>query len=225
MEIMKEKHSPHPLYLRLKEVLGYRTSKQIADHFDVTEQSVNGWKRTGKIRKDRLESVASLSGVSLGWLLTGEGAKFLANNSEQSAHLKRVSTTASKAINSPMQFKELPVTAVLKNNKLIFSTGAKAMTTPQRFCTEASQLLEIDSDDWAAEGFQKGDVLIVEPINGETPNNRLVVAEVNGQATIRKIELQEDTAYFPALKQGPAFSVLTEQVKLLFVVTATIHPE
>lgn len=62
-------------------------------------------------------------------------------------------------------------------------------------------------------------------LSGGTPYNKLVVAEVNGQATIRKFEQREGMAFFPALNQGQAFSVLIEQVKLLFVVTATIHPE
>ena len=48
---MKEKVSANPLYLRLKEALNVKTSKQMAAIFEVTEQSVNGWKRTGRIKK------------------------------------------------------------------------------------------------------------------------------------------------------------------------------
>lgn len=61
----KEKSSPHPIYLRLKEALKVKRDKQISEMLEVTKQSVNGWKRTGRVKRDRLESVAQLTGVPL----------------------------------------------------------------------------------------------------------------------------------------------------------------
>jgi len=73
---VKEKISKHPIYLRLREVLNVATDREMAEMLNVTPQSVNGWKRTGKIKRQTLESVASLKGVSFVWLFTGEGAKY-----------------------------------------------------------------------------------------------------------------------------------------------------
>lgn len=221
----KEKLAPHPIYVRLKESLQAKTDKQLTQMLEVTKQSVNGWKRTGKIKRERLESVAQLTGVSLGWLLTGQGAKFLTKKSEQSVMAERVDESPKRQVTKNFTFQELPVTSELTNHQLLTTKGARTMTIPQRFCTDASQLIEIKSNDWEAEGFFPGDVLIAEPINGHVPEGRLIVAEANGQAFIRKIELRGDMAHFPAHNDGPAFSLLKTEVKILYVVTATIHPE
>lgn len=99
------------------------------------------------------------------------------------------------------------------------------MLLPRQVCSECSAVIEIKSNDWLAEGFHSGDLLIVESVNGELPPGRLMVAEANGKAILRKIELRGDTAYFPAHNDGPAFSLLKTEVTLRYVVTATIHPE
>lgn len=176
-------------------------------------------------KKDKLESAARLSGVSLGWLLTGEGEKFLTKKSEQSVMAERVDESPKRQVTTSFTFQELPVTSELTNHQLLITKGARTMTIPQRFCTDASQLVEIKSNDWEAEGFFPGDVLIVEPINGHVPEGRLIVAEANGQAFIRKIELRGDMAHFPAHNEGPALSLLKSEITLRYVVIATIHPE
>lgn len=49
------------------------SQSEIAVKCGVTDQSVYGWKTTGKIGKQSLERLAEATGVSLSWLLTGNG--------------------------------------------------------------------------------------------------------------------------------------------------------
>jgi len=108
---MKEKVSPTPIYLRLREVLPVINDKQLAELLGVTQQSVNGWKRKGKIKRDRIETAARLSGVSYAWLLTGEGEKYPARkltNAELETTLQREASARSMRSESPLPFRSLP---------------------------------------------------------------------------------------------------------------------
>lgn len=212
------------IFLRVAEALQVKPAPQVAAKLGIAKQSVYLWQGEGRPSVDTLNLIVELSGVSRDWLLTGEGEKFLTKKSEQSVMAERVDESPKRQVTKSFTFQELPVTSELTNHQLLTTKGARTMTIPQRFCTDASQLIEIKSNDWEAEGFFPGDVLIVEPINGHVPEGRLIVAEANGQAFIRKIELRGDTAHFPAHNEGPAFSLLKTEVKLRYVVIATIHP-
>lgn len=48
------------------------TQRQIADKFDVTEQAVSGWQRTGKIDKRKLPQLARLAKLPLSHFDMGE---------------------------------------------------------------------------------------------------------------------------------------------------------
>lgn len=47
--------------------------KDIAVACHRTVQAVSGWVKTGKVRKEHLPIIADVCGVSLAWLLTGQG--------------------------------------------------------------------------------------------------------------------------------------------------------
>jgi transcriptional regulator with XRE-family HTH domain len=47
--------------------------KDIAQACKVTDQAVSGWLHTGKVDKSHLRTIAVLTGVNVGWLLTGDG--------------------------------------------------------------------------------------------------------------------------------------------------------
>lgn len=47
--------------------------KDLAVVCKVSDQAVSGWLKTGKLDKSHLAKIATLTGVSVGWLLTGDG--------------------------------------------------------------------------------------------------------------------------------------------------------
>lgn len=139
---MKEKVSSHPVYLRLKEALNASTDTQLAKMLKVTKQSVNGWKKNGKVKRSRLESVAKLTGVSLGWLLTGEAEKYPTQKQpklELTRSIGREEYARSVTVSvSPLPFRSLPVAAELVNNQLVEIHGARSMDIPESIGSEVS---------------------------------------------------------------------------------------
>jgi len=47
--------------------------KDVARVCKVSDQAVSGWLKTGRVDKAHLAKIAALTGVSVGWLLTGDG--------------------------------------------------------------------------------------------------------------------------------------------------------
>lgn len=221
---MKKNLSKHPIYLRLREVLNVETDRELADKLKVTPQSVNGWKRHGKIKRDKLESVASLTGVSFAWLLTGEGEKYpskISGGLELSAASLREPFGFLRPA-SPLPFRSLPVTAVLANNQLQFIEGS-AMNIPNQIGTENSLLLYVQDDTWASEGIQAGTTLICESPNGHDINGRIVVANCDGKPICRRFEQRGQLAEFTSLLNGPSFSFPLDRVRFEFLVLSFVH--
>jgi len=183
---VKEKFSPDPIYVRLKEVLKPKTDREMAKMLKVTPQSVGGWKRSGKVKRETLKSVASLTGVSYAWLLTGIGEKYSSKNEkslEPKANVLREGVALSVS-SAPLLFNSLPVVAELNKNKLLTTQDKRTMALPNQVCSDDAAVIEILSDDWSDEGLRAGDLLIVEPLNSTDPNGKLVVAVYDGKAII-----------------------------------------
>ncbi|MFN0108528.1 MAG: helix-turn-helix domain-containing protein [Blastocatellia bacterium] len=223
---MKKEISKHPIYLRLREVLGVATDREMAEKLDVTPQSVNGWKRTGKIRRSTLESVARLTGVSFAWLFTGEGAKYStekAKSQELTAWLQREGLARSLTA-SPLPFHSLPVVAELVNHQLRTLTGDKMVNIPEQIGSENSVLITVQDDTWIAEGLQPGDLIVAESPNGHDLNGRTVIAVCDGRALVRKFEQRGQLGHFTSLLSGQPVSFPTDNVSLAYLVTAIVHP-
>jgi len=227
---VKEKPSPNPLYLRLREVLNATTDRQLAELLKVTPQSVNGWKRTGKVKRDKIKSVADLTGVSFAWLLTGEGEKYSANSVKKLAQSKDSEDT-SRAVNqftlsakasTTHTLSALPVVAsILANDQqLIFRDSQEKVMVSSLLAESDSALITIEGDGLVSEGLRDGDLLAVVPANGDC-NGKLVVALVNNKAIVRHFEQVDTMAHFSALYgQLPLIRVPLQNVEIKFVVTS-----
>jgi len=223
---VKEKISKHPIYLRLREVLNVATDREMAEMLNVTPQSVNGWKRTGKINRQTLESVASLKGVSFVWLLTGEGAKYptkIQKSVELTAGAKREGNDQFSILApSPLPFHSLSIVAELVNNQLNKLSG-HTMNIPKQLGSENSVLILVQTDDWQAEGIRPGDLIVAEVPNGQNLNGRTVIAVCDGRAIIRKFEQRGQLGCFTSLLFGTPFSFPMESVDLAYLVIAVVH--
>lgn len=224
---MKKEISKHPIYLRLREVLGVATDREMAEKLDVTPQSVNGWKRTGKIKRSKLESVASLTGVSFAWLFTGEGAKYPTKKNisqELESEFQREGLARSLTQTSPLPFHALPVAAELVNHQLRTLTGDNMVQIPKQIGSDASIIITVQDDAWLAEGIQAGDLIVAETPNGHNPNGRTVIAVCDGRALVRKFEQRGQLGHFTSLLSGQPVSFPMDNVQLTYLVTAIVHP-
>ena len=72
--------SPKAFLERLKEAFNGKTIKEIGEILGISEQSVYKWGR-GKTKPEiiTLISISNYTGVSLHWLLKGEGPKWIAD--------------------------------------------------------------------------------------------------------------------------------------------------
>lgn len=223
---MNKKDELHPIYIRIREVAQVKTDKHLAEMLNVSQPAVNRWKYKGEIKRERLERVAKLTGASLGWLLTGEGEKFPSNKPARTEHsngservaLSRVAPTASVV---PM--KPLPIVGLLKNHQLQ-QTQERTMNLPQTIVSATALVIEIDDESFASEGFHKGDALIVEEINGQDCEGKMVVAEWSEGVIIRRLTKNNGFARFPASMDGqPEFSIPAGDLKLRYILKSVIH--
>lgn len=203
---------------------------EIARRIGVERQSIYRW-RDGQSEpsRDNLRLIVEITGASLDWLETGLGEKYLTQkqpHTELSRSIGREEFARSLTVSvSPQSFHSLPVTTELVNNQLVNLEGARRMNIPDSIGSKDSVIVAVNDDVWLAEGIQPGDLIVAEPINGELPNGRTVIALCDGKPICRRFELRGSLAHFSALQSGPAFSFPMELVELRFTVTAFIHPD
>lgn len=58
---------------RMKSVLGVSMDKEVAEYFEIKQASVTNWRKRGTIPVDQCMQMAARKGVSLDWLIMGEG--------------------------------------------------------------------------------------------------------------------------------------------------------
>lgn len=215
-------------FSRLSEALGTENVLEIAEKIGIKKQSVYLWQKGGWPSFDTLSVILELSNVSLDWLLTGEGEKYLSKrirHAEQMASAERgILANSGLAVSAP-QLITLPVVATLANNQLLSNQKERTMLLPKQVCSESSVVVEVQSDDWQAEGLHAGDLLIVERPSDEDVNGKLVVAIHDGKAIIRRFEQRGELAHFSSLQSGPAFSMPMQSVTIAYLLTAIVHPE
>lgn len=99
------------------------------------------------------------------------------------------------------------------------------MEVPAILVFPESKVIQISGDGWAAEGLFDGDLLIVQPVNGNSIDNRIVVAELRGARAIvrRYSRAGELVALSPIEGQAPPFRLAPEDVCIRWLVTSITH--
>lgn len=217
-----------PFYERLIELMQTDNGAEIGRRIGVERQSVYRW-RDGESEpsRDNLRVIVEVTGASLDWLESGLGEKYLTQKQpkpELTRSIGREEFARSVTVSvSPLPFHSLPVAAELVNNQLVEIHGARSMDIPESIGSKDSVLVFVNDDIWLAEGIKPGNVIVAEPINGELPNGRTVIALCDGKPICRRFELRGNLGHFSALQSGPAFSFPMELVELQFTVTAFVH--
>ena len=74
-----------PILNRIKQILGAKTDKEMAEKWGISYSTLDTWKNRDKIPEKRLLDFTLKYGVSLDWLLTGEGEMYKTNERLQKA--------------------------------------------------------------------------------------------------------------------------------------------
>lgn len=217
------------IYSRIKEVTSFRTDVELAEAVGVTPQAVTGWKKNDKVAVATLKVISALSGASVDWLLTGQGEKFPSNSSartEQTVGSKREGVNRIVPVASVVPTVSLPVVGELMNNRLQQPTQERSMSLPQTIVSETTLVIEVTDESLASEGLHKGDALIVEEINGQNCEGKVVVAEWSEGVIIRRLIGNNGFARFPA--SAPCqheFSIPCGDIKLRYIVKIVLHAQ
>jgi hypothetical protein len=112
------KNSEKPEYAglveRIRDVLGVKNQKEIAEILDVAPASVSGWKK-GSISVDNLVQIQKLVNASISWLLTGKGSKFLSS----------MDSPLPEAISRPVDPLSKKITSLLEDCKSLSGNDKK----------------------------------------------------------------------------------------------------
>lgn len=214
------------LYDRIVEAFGTDNGAEIGRLVEVGRHAVYRWRDGDTLpSRENLLKISECSGVTLDWLMSGEGEKFPSTRStvsEQISSAERDALTSVSLRLSVQPLRNSPLVAVLENSQLRFVEG-QTMNIPANVAPETALTIEVLDDSWEPEGFKKGDVLVVERSNGNC-SGQLVVALVNNQPMIRHFEQVGLMARFSALYDHlPVVQVAMNNVELKFVVSSITH--
>lgn len=214
------------IFGRITIALGTDKAADIAKMFGLTAGAVSQWKHTGNISLDSLQAVSLSSGFSIHWLVTGEGPKEIETCIKPLALVRPLTDTAgSKAPNTIPAYDSasLPLVGRIDQQQLTATEGR--MTVPAILVYADSNVIQITGDGWASEGLQHGDLLIVQPVNGTSVENRIVVASLPGnRAIVRRFSRAgELVALAPLAGGAPVFRLPAEDVQVRWIVTSITH--
>jgi len=227
------------LFQRITEALGTDNGAEIGRMVKLSKQNVYRWRDgEGVPTTETLLNIYKLSGISLHWVLTGEGEKYPSNvvtnvtkslvrdeeNLDTPPAQNKQTTKLTRLASSPIHTREIPVTAVLSTSKQqLVSKEGQSVSIPKALVDEDSELIQVEGDDLESEGLRNGDMLIVRPANGHN-DGKLVVAELNGQIIVRKIEERGDWLLLSSPEgDGEIYRVPASKVAIKYEVTSVIH--
>lgn len=211
------------IFGRITIALGKSKAADIAKMFGLTAGAVSQWKNTGNISLENLNAVSLSSGVSIHWLVTGEGEKFLNIKSKPLALVSSpADTAADQRAPSTIPADEsasLPLVGKI-NQKQQLTTSEGLMPVPAVLIQAERAVIKIEGEGWTGEGLRNGDLLIVEPVNGTPIENRIVVASLPGDRwLVRRLKSAgEMIALLPVEGRAPTIRFPAEDVRVDWIV-------
>lgn len=221
------------LFERIRGALNAKNAAEVAEMLGITEQAITRWKKDGGVKIQTLNLVFELSGVSIHWLLTGKGEKFVSEPAEYGLEERRktinflASAVESEAIPkiSPSSFAAVSIpligTISTSQQQIIVLEEQELVKVPQVLMTDDSLLLQIEGHDLESEGLRDGDLLIVQSANGDS-DQKIVVAIVPGEKVIiRHYHRTGRIAHFAPIEGNtPEIRFPARDVEIRYIVTS-----
>lgn len=221
------------LFERIRGALNAKNAAEVAERLEITEQAITKWKKDGGVKIQTLILVSELSGVSIHWLLTGKGEKFVLETAESGSEERHktikflapaVELEAIPKISpSSLAAASIPLigTILTSQQQIIVHEEQELVKVPQVLMTDDSLLLQIEGHDLESEGLRDGDLLIVQSANGAS-DNTIVVAIIPGEHVIvRHYYRSGRIAHFAPIEgNAPEIRFPARDVEIRYVVTS-----
>ncbi|ADE14144.1 CI repressor [Nitrosococcus halophilus Nc 4] len=103
------------------------SNAKLATNLDMSLQAIGGWLKTGKIARDRLPGIRAALGISIDWLLTGQGSMRLSDTESLLTPQQREVLNLFESLTDRQQkdFLESMREAKRKNEELYFELKSK----------------------------------------------------------------------------------------------------
>ncbi|HMV87638.1 MAG TPA: helix-turn-helix domain-containing protein [Blastocatellia bacterium] len=222
-----------PLFQRLQEVFNTTNSAEIARQLGLERQTLYRWRDGRNIPSlENLYEITKCTNVSLHWLLTGEGEKYVAQSGTLVPKKLALLETAVDTAPAPALIPEIgqptgqhrlklvPLLGTVKNQRIVKEKSS--VLVPNSLVDEASVLLRIEGEDLQEEGLQDGDILIAKPVTEETEaEGKIVVAIHAGKTFIRHYTKTKKLGLLSPIEgTRPVIKAIAGSIEIKYVVTS-----
>lgn len=154
------------------------TKRILADKCGIAPAAVTGWSKTGRIDKPNIAVVASVTGYSLTWLITGKGEK---TSEEEMSNIAPGPEIRGKV---PL-ISSVPAGDFREAIDNLHPGDCERLVDASVPIGRHTFALRVDGDSMEPE-FRHGDVIIVEP-DMQAEHNDFVIAKNGGDATFKQL--------------------------------------
>lgn len=222
---------------RILNAFNAKTATEVAGKLGLTPQAVSKWDKGGGIKFETLISITTQTGVSIHWLLTGQGEKYVGGKVTDVTKKLAPGTTSEDTSGAPslipgiglptasLALQPVPLVAALSPEgiKPFRRAEARTVLVPSIVVREGSVIFMIEGNALELEGLRDGDLLIAVPASDDV-DGKLVVAIYDGKPIIRELTTSGKWALFSALEgNSPVLRLPLGKIAIKFEVTSMIH--
>lgn len=222
------------IFKRIQEAFGTTNSAEIARQLGFERQNVYRWRDgRGLPTTEALLKIHQCTEISLHWLLTGEGEKYVGKSGtfvpkKLALVESAVDTAPAPALMIPEigqptgqhRLKLVPLLGTISNQRIVEEKSS--VLVPNSLVEDASVLLKIQGEDLREEGLQDGDILIARPVTEETEaEGKIVVAVHAGNTFIRHYTKTKKLGLLSPIEgTAPVIKAPTDGIEIKYVVTS-----
>ncbi|HEX9005424.1 MAG TPA: helix-turn-helix domain-containing protein [Blastocatellia bacterium] len=219
------------LYKRIQEAFGTTNGAEIGRQLGFEKQNVYAWRDgRGMPTTETILKIYECTGISLHWLLTGEGEKFVKKSVTNVTKMLDSSLTLVDTAPAPIlipehrqptgqhQLKLVPLLGTISNQRIVKEESH--VLVPNSLVDEASVLFRIEGDDLTEEGLHDGDILIASPAT-EDVEGKIVYAIHAGNVFIRHYTTTSKLALLSPIEGNrPVIKASINSIEIKYVITS-----
>lgn len=219
------------LYKRIQEAFGTTNGAEIGRQLGFEKQNVYAWRDgRGMPTTETILKIYECTGISLHWLLTGEGEKFAKKSvtnvtKSLDSKLSLVDTAPAPILipgtgypTAQHQLKLVPLQGTITNQQIVQEESH--VLVPAVLVDGDSVLFKIEGDDLTAEGLHNGDILIAKPATSDL-EGKIVMAVFAGNVIIRHYTTTSKLALLSPIEGNrPVIKASINSVEVKYVITS-----
>ena len=220
------------LYQRIQAAFQTTNGAEIARKLGFEKQNIYAWRDGRNLpTTETVLKIYEYTGISLHWLLTGEGEIYptrnVTNVPKKLAPGKTVRNTAPAPEQNPEtgvptaehRLQSVPLRGTISHQQIVQED--LRVLVPFSLVEKDSVLFKIEGDDLAAEGLHDGDLLIARPAKNGDSDGKIVIAMLSGKTIVRHFSGTEKLALLsPVEGSRPVIKAPLNSVEVQYVVTS-----